>query len=465
MAECDFDSVPLISSIPGPRGAAGPAGAPGSASTSGKNAYTYTTAPFVMPAALANVTITVADNAWAGIGQTIFIETAGYFLVVSKPSLVSMVVTAQAVPTNTAGGVTIVTNKLVTPASIAYIDSSAISDLANRVTVLETSPGGIRSFRSSTTPTAPTGGFRVGDLWFQTDGGGAIISQFRWDGSGWLEISNADTAGLVASLDALIVGVNIIDSTVDDLKQEHVLVVLGSGPTKRIAGYRVTVPGGGDDGDPTEFAIQADKLVLLGADGTGKDSPFFVSSGQTYIKNAFIKELTAQNLAVTGNLTGWNFGIANRLFHPTYNTKFFRSVDFGTSFADGQIFGAGNCLSGAYAGATPVIAYAPGAAGWTSGGLTACPDSDNKVRVQIQGRLIGYTGAILIYGQVNSGVPFALAARSSEDGGNSYIDASRILTGIALTDTVKIFVAPAAGDGTIVPATCRYEIDCTFYNW
>jgi hypothetical protein len=465
-SSCGNDFVPLISTIPGPRGPKGDAGSTPSNGSAGKNAFTFTTSAFVMPAVDASVAITVEDSTWVAVGQTLFIEGAGYGIATATPSATSLTWKALDIPTNTASGVTIALGKKVSPGGIAYIDSAALNALTERVVVLETSPGGIRSFRGQSTPSAPAGGFRVGDLWFKTDVSGNIINRYRWDGSGWSEMFDADTSGLVDDVASLQTGVNTLITSVDSLKQEYVLAVVGSGPSRRIAGFRVTVPGGGTD--PTEFAIQADKFVILGDDGSGKDSPFFVEGDQSYIKKAFIKELTAENLAVTGDLTGWNFGVVNRLFNPLVTLtprRYFRSIDFGTSFADGKVFGAGNCLSSGYAHATPVTAYAPGAAGWTSGGVTACPDSDNKVRVQIQGRLIGYTGAILLYCQIGSNTPVALSAISSSDSGNAYIDATRILTGVSLTDTVKIFVAPAAGDGTVVPATCRYEIDATFFNW
>lgn len=463
---CGNDFLPRLSTIPGPRGAAGSDGAAGVGGAAGKNAFTLTTASFVMPASPGTVNVSVQDTSWCAAGQPIFVEGAGSFIIAAVVSGVALQLQALNVPSNAGAGSTIAIGKKVVPGGVAYIDSATLTDLDNRVTTLETSPGGIRSFRGSTTPTAPTGGFRSGDLWFKTDGTGNIIAEYRWDGSGWVQLNDAAVAGLVADIASLNTGVNVLQTTSDALSQEYVLAVVGSGASKRIAGFRVTVPGGGTD--PTEFVVQADKFVILGSDGTGRDSPFFVEDDQTYIKKAVIKDLDAENMAVNGDLTGWNFGSVNKLFNPLVSStprRYFRSIDFGTSFGDGKIFVVGNCLSAGYAHATPVTAYCPGASGWTSAGITANPDSENKVRVQIQGRLIGYTGNVLLYGQINNGTPFALAARTSSDSGNSYIDCNRILTGIALTDTVKLFVAPADGDGTINATTCRFEIDVTFFNW
>lgn len=461
MVECDSDFLPQISSIPGPRGAPGPAGPAGASAVAGKNSFTTTTAPFVMPAAGGAVTVTVADTSWVAAGQTLFVESAGYFNATTVLSATALSLTAQAVPGNAVATTAIASGRKVGPAGIAYIDTSALDDLDERITVLENSPGGIRSFRSSS---APAGPFRVGDLWFQTDGAGATIARFRWDGTGWAPLDDADTAGLADDLADLTTGVNVINSQVTALKQEHVLAVVGSGADKRVAGFRVTVPGGGSA--PTEFVVQADKFVILGADGTGRKSPFYVLDGVTYIDEAVIPELTADKIAVNGDFQTVNLGTAGRLFHPGITPRrYFRSVDFGTSFADGKVFSSGNALSVGYAHATPVTGYAPGNGGWTSGGLTACPDSDGKVRVQIQGRLIGYTGNILLYGQINNGTPFALAARSSNDGGSAYIDCNRVLAGVGVNDLVKLYVAPADGAGAVAGATCRYEIDVTFFNW
>lgn len=80
-------TTPQTTNIPGPEGDAGTDGA------DGVNAYTATTANFTVPAIDGNVTIAVADSSWMGVGQNIFVEGAGYFEVISKPSAAS--VTAQ----------------------------------------------------------------------------------------------------------------------------------------------------------------------------------------------------------------------------------------------------------------------------------------------------------------------------------------------------------------------------------
>ncbi len=91
-AECCSECpVPAVdTNIPGP---AGPAGADGTNGTDGINAFTETTDSFEMPPIGDDVTVYVVDSTWVQVGQILFIESAGYFTVVSKPDGVSLVLT------------------------------------------------------------------------------------------------------------------------------------------------------------------------------------------------------------------------------------------------------------------------------------------------------------------------------------------------------------------------------------
>lgn len=71
-------SCNICGSIPGPRGATGDDGAAGS---DGINAFTTTTANFTMPAESATVVVTVAQTGWASVGQTLYVQNAGYMSV------------------------------------------------------------------------------------------------------------------------------------------------------------------------------------------------------------------------------------------------------------------------------------------------------------------------------------------------------------------------------------------------
>lgn len=462
------DYVPPISSIPGPRGAKGDSGAPGAAATAGKSSYTLTTSAFVMPAASAPVTITVQDSSWMAAGQSIFIEGAGQFLVTTILSATSVVVTAQDVPSNTAAATAIAAGKKVTPGGIAFIDTTALDELGERVYVLETTPGGNRNYY---TATAPSGGsYMVGDVWFDTNDGNRI---YRWDGTGWADVQR------VLDLDDFGTGIKPV-RTVASLPPSGAIgdfVILstdnkiyrgtGSGWTKAISTGELT---GQIDGTfIVDGAIVAQKIAAgaVTADkvGTNQIIAHSANIGEGVITNAHIANLSAGKITA-GDIQSVNIGYAGRIFHPSYSTRKFRSVEFGTSFGDAKVFSAGNCLSSGYGHAAPIVAYAPGHVGWTSSVVTACPDSDGRVRVQVQGRLLGYAGGnILIYCQLGSAEPVALAALHSGDDDNAYADCMRILATVAATDTVKIYVAPADSNGVITPATCRFEVDAMFFNW
>jgi hypothetical protein len=90
-------------SAAGPAGAAGAAGTPGAA----LSAYDALASSFVMPAAAANVTIAIANTAWMGVGQVIYIASAGYFQVASISSATQASVTNLNYPGNASAGGTI----------------------------------------------------------------------------------------------------------------------------------------------------------------------------------------------------------------------------------------------------------------------------------------------------------------------------------------------------------------------
>jgi hypothetical protein len=96
-------------SAAGPAGAAGAAGAPGAA----LSAYDALSAAFTMPAAAANVTISIANTAWMGVGQVIYIASAGYFQVASITSTTQVAVTNLNYPGNASAGGTIVSGSKV----------------------------------------------------------------------------------------------------------------------------------------------------------------------------------------------------------------------------------------------------------------------------------------------------------------------------------------------------------------
>jgi hypothetical protein len=98
-----------------PGGLSGPSGNTGLV---GENAYDKTASSFVMPAAAANVNITISSTAWLAIGQVIYITGAGYFSVasISNPSTFSG--TNLNYPGNIGSGTTIAVNASVSPAGL-----------------------------------------------------------------------------------------------------------------------------------------------------------------------------------------------------------------------------------------------------------------------------------------------------------------------------------------------------------
>lgn len=90
----------------------------------GVNAFTLTTADFTVPAELSNVTITVEDNTWMAVGQPVFIQTAGFYEVVSV----------------NVDGVTVTLKNLEDTANDAYLDNAAPA--TNISTGVKVTPGG-----------------------------------------------------------------------------------------------------------------------------------------------------------------------------------------------------------------------------------------------------------------------------------------------------------------------------------
>jgi hypothetical protein len=90
----------------GPAGSTGPSG-------SALSAYDTLASPFTMPAAAANVTISIANTAWLAVGQVIYIASAGYFQVASISSATQASVTNLNYPGNASSGGTIASGSKV----------------------------------------------------------------------------------------------------------------------------------------------------------------------------------------------------------------------------------------------------------------------------------------------------------------------------------------------------------------
>jgi hypothetical protein len=111
----------------------------GPAGIDGLNSFTLTTATFVMPNVLSDVTINVSaisqmSPQFAGVGQPIWIETAGAFLVVSRTSS-TMTVTNSGGANNAAPAVTIAMGVRVSPSGLAGAGTNGLDGTAGIVIV------------------------------------------------------------------------------------------------------------------------------------------------------------------------------------------------------------------------------------------------------------------------------------------------------------------------------------------
>lgn len=100
LSECCAPSCdePVNVQVPGPQGLPGDDGADGAA---GEPAFTTLSAQFLMPAEGATVNAVVGSTAWMVVGQTLYVQTAGYMVVNSITNSVTVVLLN---PENTAGG-------------------------------------------------------------------------------------------------------------------------------------------------------------------------------------------------------------------------------------------------------------------------------------------------------------------------------------------------------------------------
>jgi hypothetical protein len=114
--ESGYSGTSGFSGVSGTRGASGFSGFSGPV---GGNAYSTTSALFVMPSPLANVTVTVDTTAWIAVGQVVYVETAGYFTVYSIGGATSVVLTNTGYAGNAAAATNIASGQQIAPAGIS----------------------------------------------------------------------------------------------------------------------------------------------------------------------------------------------------------------------------------------------------------------------------------------------------------------------------------------------------------
>lgn len=114
------EEVPTTA-IPGPKG---DPGANGTNGTNGTNAFTTLSIGFVMPAIAANVTANVVQSASFAVNQIVYVATAGYLAVQSKPSSTQLSLQNLGYTGNAAGGAAIAIGSQVSPAGIKGSDGA-----------------------------------------------------------------------------------------------------------------------------------------------------------------------------------------------------------------------------------------------------------------------------------------------------------------------------------------------------
>ncbi len=93
-------------------------GDPGNDGADGQNAYTITTADFILPAANANVMVSVASSLWMAVGQNLVISdgtNVGNFLIISFPTANSVIVEWLNYPGDSVTTTTILSGATVSP--------------------------------------------------------------------------------------------------------------------------------------------------------------------------------------------------------------------------------------------------------------------------------------------------------------------------------------------------------------
>lgn len=479
MNELPQSSLPRISSIPGPRGPKGDKGDSGDAGAAGVSPQATLTAPFIMPAAAGTVTVTVTNTSWTATGLPVYIETAGSFIVAAILSATSLSITAQAATDNAAAGTTIATGKKVVPGARMTSDTTQIDSLGVRVTALESgNAAGNKSWFGATQPVNTGGVLKVGDIFFDSSQNNKI---YRWDGTQWVDVQKVlDLPDFGLGIRPIVKVQTLPASGYNN--GDFVWLETDGKLYRRVNGAWTKAVGTGDlvgqiDGTMiVDGSLVAQKIAAnaITADKVGANQIItdVANIGEGIITDAHIGNLSAGKITA-GDIQTVNIGYAGRLFHPLYHKtaavggaeRYFRAVEFGTSFASGHMFTAASGFT--FSHGTPVTAYGPGHGSWgLNNAPTMSPNSSGAILVNLQGRLIGYTGNITLYARVDGGSFFALAARSSQDGADAIIDANRILTGLTPASRIEIFVAPCDGNGAILTnVTCRYEVDAVFYNW
>src|SRR5438445_228202 len=137
----------------GPAGATGdtgPTGPTGDPGAPGQGAFTATTADFSQPAVGSDVSVSVASTAWMAVGETLFVQSGGYYTVSAITDGTTVVLNNTGDTGNTAPAATILSGSAVSAGGVAG-PAGATGDTG------ATGPAGPAGPRGATGDTGPIG--------------------------------------------------------------------------------------------------------------------------------------------------------------------------------------------------------------------------------------------------------------------------------------------------------------------
>jgi hypothetical protein len=303
------DCNPIVVGEAGPQGSQGLAGINGTNGTNGVNAYTTTTASYTQPAVDSAVNISVANSSWIAVGQYIYIQATGYYLVNTVPTSTSINATLKI---SEASG-TITSNKKVTPSGNVVFTGSGSSLTITGASSFNTSGG------ANDTVISTDGDANAVFVKGSNDrvGVGTNSPETKFQVVGDVKIGNSSTdGGLVVTKNttlnskntASIVALDVIGSTSGThliyAESTYNTVVIGSATAT--SGKKLKVVGDTrmEGALETTGATTLASLTVSGASSTGSISATSITAsttlgvtGQTTLVNA-----TASGIvSITGN--------------------------------------------------------------------------------------------------------------------------------------------------------------------
>ena len=155
--------------------------------------------------------------------------------------------------------------------AIAQSVNDAITDATTKANTAKTTADGKNTnYYSSTTPTAPTGGFKAGDTWFDTANGNRIS---RWSGTAWVLAPIGEKAIAQTVLDSITTAQNTATSAQTSANGKNTNYYSASAPTAPTGGFKVgdTWFNSSKDNQINRWTGTAWSPVSLGSAGLGSN--------------------------------------------------------------------------------------------------------------------------------------------------------------------------------------------------